>query len=352
MAPALRTSLLRGAQSCLRQHRISPISRLSQDAYLRRLASTLAVLEQREGKLNPSSLASIAAAQKLGGPIHGFLAGADGAAAAAEAAKVPGLEKVIYVDNAAYEKGLPENYATLLHENIKKGGYTHIIAGHSAFGKNLLPRVAALLDVQQISDITGVESEDTFVRPIYAGNAILTVQSTDATKVVTVRGTAFPNTTSEGGSASVEEGVDPKAESITTWVSEDLQKSDRPELATAERVVSGGRGLKSKEEFDRVISPLADALGAAIGASRAAVDSGFADNSLQVGQTGKNVAPQLYLCAGISGAIQHLAGMKDSKVIAAINKDADAPIFQVADVGLVGDLFEKVPELTEKVKSS
>ena len=189
-----------------------------------------------------------------------------------------------------------------------------------------------------------------FVRPIYAGNAILTVQSTDPIKVLTVRNTAFPAAAPTGGSATLEEGTDPNAPSPTTWLSEDLAQSDRPELASAEKVVSGGRGLKSKEEFDRLIPPRADALGAAIGASRAAVDSGFADNSLQVGQTGKNVAPQLYLCAGISGAIQHLAGMKDSKVIAAINKDGDAPIFQVADVGLVGDLFEKVPELTEKLK--
>lgn len=189
-----------------------------------------------------------------------------------------------------------------------------------------------------------------FVRPIYAGNAILTVQSEDPVKVVTVRGTSFQGTETEGGSAEIVDGVDPNAPSATEWVSEELAKSERPDLGTASRVVSGGRGLKSKEEFDRIIPPLADALGAAIGASRAAVDSGFADNSLQVGQTGKNVAPQLYLAVGISGAIQHLAGMKDSKVIAAINKDADAPIFQVADVGLVGDLFEKVPELTEKVK--
>jgi electron transfer flavoprotein alpha subunit len=190
------------------------------------------------------------------------------------------------------------------------------------------------------------------VRPIYAGNAILTVQSTDNIKVITVRGTAFQGIETEGGSAEIADGADPNAPASTEWVSEELAKSERPDLATATRVVSGGRGLKSKEEFDRIMLPLADSLGAAIGASRAAVDSGFADNSLQVGQTGKNVAPQLYLCAGISGAIQHLAGMKDSKVIAAINKDPEAPIFQVADVGLVGDLFEKVPEFTEKVKSA
>ena len=189
-----------------------------------------------------------------------------------------------------------------------------------------------------------------FVRPIYAGNAILTVQSSEKIKVITIRGTAFAATAAEGPPVEIIEGVDPMVEIETEWLSEDLTKSDRPDLATASKVVSGGRGLKSKEEFDRIIPPLADALGAAVGASRAAVDSGFADNSLQVGQTGKNVAPQLYLCAGISGAIQHLAGMKDSKVIAAINKDAEAPIFQVADVGLVGNLFDKVPELTEKLK--
>ncbi|KAI7178660.1 electron transfer flavoprotein, alpha subunit [Hortaea werneckii] len=351
MVPPLRSGLLRQATTCLRQNRPTPVPRVSRNAAIQRLLSTLAVLEQRDGKLNMSSLASISAAQKLGGSIHGFVAGANTKQVAEEAAKVQGLEKVIYVDNAAYDKGLPENYAPLLVENIKKGGYTHILAGHSAFGKNLMPRVSALLDVQQLSDITGIEGEDTFIRPIYAGNAILTVKTADSPKIITVRGTAFDASATEGGSASIEEGVDPKAECLTEWVSEDLAKTDRPDLATAEKVVSGGRGLKSKEEFDRLIPPLADALGAAIGASRAAVDSGFADNSLQVGQTGKNVAPQLYLCAGISGAIQHLAGMKDSKVIAAINKDADAPIFQVADVGLVGDLFELVPELTEKVKA-
>jgi electron transfer flavoprotein alpha subunit len=316
------------------------------------MQSTLAILEQKDGQLNHGSLSAFTAAQKLGGPVHGFIAGSNISSAAQEAAKVNGVDKIITVDNAAYDKGLPENYAPLLVENIKKGGYTHVIAGHTAFGKNLMPRVAALLDSQQISDITSIEDEKTFVRPIYAGNAIATVESSDVIKFVTIRGTAFAAAAVESGSAAIEEGVDPKTESPTEWVSEDLAKSDRPDLATASKVVSGGRGLKSKEEFDKVMLPLADALGAAVGASRAAVDSGYADNSLQVGQTGKVVAPQLYMAVGISGAIQHLAGMKDSKVIAAINKDADAPIFQVADVGLVGDLFEKVPELTEKVKSS
>jgi electron transfer flavoprotein alpha subunit len=200
--------------------------------------------------------------------------------------------------------------------------------------------------------VTAIEDEKTFVRPIYAGNAIATVESTDAIKIFTIRGTAFAPATPEQASTPIEAGVDPKPEATSEWVSENLTKSDRPDLATAAKVVSGGRGLKSKEEFDKVMLPLADALGAAVGASRAAVDSGYADNSLQVGQTGKVVAPQLYMAVGISGAIQHLAGMKDSKVIAAINKDPDAPIFQIADAGLVGDLFEKVPELTEKLKSS
>ncbi|EXJ77101.1 electron transfer flavoprotein alpha subunit [Capronia epimyces CBS 606.96] len=321
----------------------------SHSSSLARLLSTLAILEQKDGVLNTGSLGAVTAGQKLGGPVHGFVAGKNAKSIAQEAAKVQGLEKVIAAESEAYERGLAENWAPLLVENIKKGGYTHVIAAHSAFGKSILPRVAALLDAQQISDVTSIESEDTFVRPIYAGNAILTVQSTDPIKFLTVRQTAFAPAETEGGSASVEEGVDPKVESQTEWVSESLAKSDRPELASAEKVVSGGRGLKSKEEFERLIPPLADALGAAIGASRAAVDSGFADNSLQVGQTGKNVAPQLYLAVGISGAIQHLAGMKDSKVIACINKDPDAPIFQVADVGLVGDLFERVPELTEKL---
>ncbi|KAK4230067.1 hypothetical protein QBC38DRAFT_470489 [Podospora fimiseda] len=321
-------------------------------AALRRLLSALAILEQRDGVLNTGSLSAITAARKLGGSVHGFVAGSNVKPVAQEGAKVEGVEKVIAVENGAYDKGLPENFAPLLVENIKKGGYTHVIAGHTAFGKNLLPRVAALLDVQQISDITAIENDKTFVRPIYAGNAIATVESSDPIKIITIRGTAFPAAAVGSGSAAVEDGVDPKAECPTEWVSEDLAKSDRPDLATAPKVVSGGRGLKSKDDFDKLMLPLADTLGAAVGASRAAVDSGYADNSLQVGQTGKVVAPQLYLAVGISGAIQHLAGMKDSKVIAAINKDADAPIFQVADVGLVGDLFEKVPELTEKLKKA
>ncbi|PHH74081.1 hypothetical protein CDD80_3324 [Ophiocordyceps camponoti-rufipedis] len=318
----------------------------------RRLLATLAVLEQRDGKLHEASLRTLTAAKNLGGSVHAFLAGSSVSAAAEDAAKVDGVEQVTVVENAAYEKALPENYAQLLAENVKKGGYTHIVAGHSSFGKNTLPRVAALLDSQQISDITSIENETTFVRPIYAGNAISTVESSDQVKVITIRGTAFEAPAIGSKSATVTTGVDPQAESPTEWISEDLAKSDRPELAQASKVISGGRGLKSKEDFDRLILPLADALGAAVGASRAAVDSGYADNALQVGQTGKVVAPQLYLAVGISGAIQHLAGMKDSKTIAAINKDADAPIFQVADVGLVGDLFEIVPKLTDKVKGS
>ncbi|KAL8765149.1 MAG: hypothetical protein Q9209_007681 [Squamulea sp. 1 TL-2023] len=315
-----------------------------------RLLSSLAVLEQRNGKLGSSSLSAVTAAQKIGGSVIGFVAGSEIKAVAEQASRVKGMEKVIMVENSSYDKGLPENYAPLLAENVKKNEITHVFSGDSAFGKSLMPRAAALLDTQQISDVTDIKSNDTFVRPIYAGNAILTVQSKDPIKLVTVRGTSFAAAETEGGSAEITEGIDPKTPLHTEWLSEDLAKSDRPDLATASRVVSGGRGLKSKEQFDQLIPPLADALGAAIGASRAAVDSGFADNSLQVGQTGKNVAPQLYLCAGISGAIQHLAGMKDSKVIAAINKDADAPIFQVADVGLVGDLFDKVPEMTQKLR--
>ncbi|KAI1826007.1 electron transfer flavoprotein domain-containing protein [Xylaria intraflava] len=349
MLSTARRTALRGAASLPRP--TSAFGTLGQCA-LQRFLSSLAILEQRDGRLNHGSLGAFTAAKKIGGSVHGFVAGSNIKSVAEEAAKVEGVEKIIAVDNTAYDKGLPENFASLVVENVKKGGYTHVIAGHTAFGKNLMPRVAALLDAQQISDITAVKSENTFVRPIYAGNAIATVESSDSIKIITIRGTAFPPVEAQGGSAAVEDGVDPKSNPLTEWVSEDLAKSERPDLATAGKVVSGGRGLKSKQDFDKIIAPLADSMGAAIGASRAAVDSGYADNSLQVGQTGKVVAPQLYMAVGISGAIQHLAGMKDSKVIAAINKDPEAPIFQVADVGLVGDLFEKVPELTEKLKSS
>jgi len=315
--------------------------------------STLAIIEHRGGSISSASLPVVSAAAKLGGPVTAFVAGTDAQSVAEQAGKLAGVEKVLTVSNGAYDKGLPENFAPLLAANIKAGSFTHIISAHSAFGKNIMPRLAALLDTQMISDVTEVVNETTFVRPFYAGNAIATVESTQPINILTVRGTAFAPAAEDGSAAEITAAPeDPNADAPVTWVEENLSKSDRPDLATAGRVVSGGRGLKDKENFDKLMPPLADALGAAIGASRAAVDAGFADNSLQVGQTGKVVAPDLYLAVGISGAIQHLAGMKDSKVIAAINKDADAPIFQVADVGLLGDLFEKVPELTKALEES
>ncbi|EPS43488.1 hypothetical protein H072_2525 [Dactylellina haptotyla CBS 200.50] len=335
-------------RTTLRAARPVPVSRTIVGSQFSRLASTLALFEQRDGKLQSSAQNVVTAAKQLGNPVIGFVAGKSAKEVAEQAAKIEGVDKVVYVANEAYEKGMPESYAPLVVENTDD--VTHIVSMHSAFGKNVMPRLAALLDTQQISDIISVESPDTFVRPIYAGNAIATVQSTDAKKVITIRGTAFSNAPSGSGAAEVIEGKDSKHAGNVEWVGEDLTLSDRPDLDTASKVVSGGRGLKDKENFEKIMMPLADAMGAAIGASRAAVDSGFADNSLQVGQTGKVVAPELYLSVGISGAIQHLAGMKDSKVIAAINKDPDAPIFQVADVGLVADLFKAVPELTEKLK--
>merc|ERR1711939_751762 len=289
-------------------------------------SKTLVFLEHKDGKLNPGSLNALSAASALGGEIVGLVTGeGESASKVAEAAKKLPLKSIILSRGPKISHGLPEPLAPLIAETVKSGSFTHLVAAHSALGKNVFPRVAAILDVAQISDVQKVISGDTFERPIYAGNAIATVRSKDGIKVFTVRTSAF-EAAKEGASdaATVADG--------------------------AEKVVSGGRGLKNKENFDSVITPLADALGAAIGASRAAVDSGYADNSLQVGQTGKIVAPSLYMCAGISGAIQHLAGMKDSKCIAAINKDPEAPIFQVADVGLVADLFEAVPELTKKLQ--
>lgn len=324
-------------------------SRFATSAF-QRFASTLAVVEHANGSILPSTFKTITAASQIGGPITALVAGSDASTVASEVAKIDGVSKVLVAANGSYDKGLAENFSDLVAENITKGGFSHVLVSGSAFGKNFLPRVAATLDVQPISDIIKVKDEDTFVRPIYAGNALATVKSTDSVKLITVRSSAFDAAATGSGAASVEDAADPKTEAQSEWISESITKSDRPDLGSANKVVSGGRGLKDKENFDKIIFPFADAIGAAVGASRAAVDSGFADNSLQVGQTGKVVAPELYVAVGISGAIQHLAGMKDSKNIVAINKDPDAPIFQVADYGLVADLFEAVPQLTEMLK--
>jgi electron transfer flavoprotein alpha subunit len=306
----------------------------------------LVVAEHTNAALAPVTLNTVAAAQKIGGDVHVLVAGAGCGAAAEAAAKVAGVAKVLVADNAAFANQLPENVAPLVAELGK--GYGHILASATSNGKNILPRVAALLDVDQISEIIAVESADTFKRPIYAGNAIATVQSSAAIKVITVRGTGFDPVAAEGGSAAVEAVAVGGDAGKSAFVGEELAKSDRPELTAAKIVVSGGRGMQNGDNFKHLYS-LADKLGAAVGASRAAVDAGFVPNDMQVGQTGKIVAPQLYIAVGISGAIQHLAGMKDSKVIVAINKDEEAPIFQVADYGLVADLFEAVPELTTQL---
>jgi len=298
------------------------------------------------GAVAPATLNTVAAAAKIGGDVHVLVAGQNVGGVAESAAKIAGVAKVLVADNAAYAHVLPENVAPLIVELAK--GYSHVLAPATTNGKNILPRVAALLDVDQISEIISVESADTFKRPIYAGNAIATVQSSAAVKVITVRTTGFDAVAAEGGSAAVETVGAAHNAGISTFVGEELAKSDRPELTAAKIVVSGGRGMGNGDNFKHLYS-LADKLGAAVGASRAAVDAGFVPNDMQVGQTGKIVAPQLYIAVGISGAIQHLAGMKDSKVIVAINKDEEAPIFQVADYGLVADLFEAVPELEKLV---
>ncbi len=303
--------------------------------------SILVVAEHDNASLKAATLNTLSAARRLGGEIHVLVAGLNCAPAAQAAAQIDGVAKVRVADSALYGDQLPEGVAELIRANA--AGYTHILAPASTFGKNLLPRVAALLDVAQISDIIAIESADTFVRPIYAGNALATVKSADAVKVITVRSTAF-EAAGPGSSAVVEDlacGSDP---GLSRLVGRELTKSARPELGAAKIIVSGGRGLGSGENYQKVLEPLADKLGAALGASRAAVDAGFVPNDYQVGQTGKIVAPELYIAVGISGAIQHLAGMKDSKVIVAINKDPEAPIFQVADYGLVADLFQAVPE--------
>ncbi|AIN61266.1 TPA: FAD-binding protein [Pseudomonas aeruginosa] len=304
--------------------------------------AVLVIAEHNNSALAAATLNTVTAAQQIGGDIHVLVAGQGVGAVAETAAKVAGVSKVLVADNAAYAHQLPENVAPLVAELGK--GYSHVLAPATTNGKNYLPRVAALLDVDQISEIIAVESADTFKRPIYAGNAIATVQSSAAVKVITVRSTGFDAAAAEGGSAAVEAVGTVSDAGKSAFVGEELAKSDRPELTAAKIVVSGGRGMQNGDNFKHLYA-LADKLGAAVGASRAAVDAGFVPNDMQVGQTGKIVAPQLYIAVGISGAIQHLAGMKDSKVIVAINKDEEAPIFQVADYGLVADLFEVVPEL-------
>ena len=305
------------------------------------------VLAEHDNKdLKPATLNAVGAAAKIGGDIHVIVMGHDCGGVAEAASKISGVSKVFKADSAPLTHFLAENCAPFLLAIAKN--YTHIIGASTTTSKNILPRVAAMLDVQQISDIIAVHDADTFDRPIYAGNAIATVKSSDSIKIITARGTAFDAASASGGSASIEDLGGAVDVGLSSYVSSELSKSDRPELTAAKVVVSGGRALGSSENF-KIIESLADKLGAAIGASRAAVDAGYVPNDYQVGQTGKNVAPQLYIAVGISGAIQHLAGMKDSKVIVAINKDPDAPIFAVADYGLVGDLFQIVPELTGKL---
>ena len=302
----------------------------------------LVIAEHDNAALAAATLNTVSAAQQIGGDIHVLVAGQGCGAVAEAAAKVAGVAKVLIADHAAYANQLPENLAPLIVELGRS--YSHVLAAATTNGKNVLPRVAALLDVEQISEIVKVLAPDTFQRPIYAGNAIATVQSSAAVKVITVRGTGFDAVAGEGGSASIEAIASVTDAGISRFVGEEIAKSERPELSAAKIIVSGGRGMQNGDNFQLLYS-VADKLGAAVGASRAAVDAGFVPNDMQVGQTGKIVAPQLYIAVGISGAIQHLAGMKDSKVIVAINKDEEAPIFQVADYGLVGDLFDIVPEL-------
>jgi electron transfer flavoprotein alpha subunit len=302
----------------------------------------LVIAEHDNTALNAATLNVVAAAKEIGGDIDLLVAGESCGAVAEAAAKIDGISKVIVADNEAYAHQIAEAMGDLVAE--LGAGYSHILAAATTTGKDFLPRTAALLDVNMISDIVAIESADTFVRPIYAGNAIATVQSSDAVKVITVRGTGFDPASAEGGSAAVEACAIVKASAISVFVGEELAKSDRPDLAAADIVISGGRGMGNGENFE-IIYKVADKIGAAVGASRAAVDAGFVPNDMQVGQTGKIVAPSLYIAVGISGAIQHLAGMKESKVIVAINKDEEAPIFQVADYGLVADLFVAVPEL-------
>jgi electron transfer flavoprotein alpha subunit len=308
--------------------------------------SVLVLVEHADGKLKDATLSAVTAAAKLG-EVHALVAGSNVGDVAGEAASIAGVAKVLVADAPHLNHDLAENVAPVAVKLM--ADYDAFVAPASTFGKNIAPRVAALLDVMQVSDIISVEGADTFTRPIYAGNAIATVRSKDAKKVITVRGTGFEKASREGGSAATEK-VDTNTDAgISSFVGLEASESERPELTSARIIVSGGRAFGSSEQFHALLDPLADKLGAAVGASRAAVDAGYAPNDYQVGQTGKIVAPQVYIAIGISGAIQHLAGMKDSKTIVAINKDEEAPIFQIADIGLVGDLFKIVPELTEKL---
>ena len=307
----------------------------------------LVIAEHDHGTLKRATLNTVAAAQKIGGEIHVLVAGHNADGAAGAAAQIAGVAKVLNAEAPHLAEFLAENVAALVVSIAKN--YSHILAPATSNGKDVTPRIAALLDVQQISEIVTVESADTFVRPIYAGNALATVKSNDAIKVITVRMTGFDAVASSGGNAAIEKIGSPADSGLSSFVGREVQKSERPELTSAKIVVSGGRGMGSGENF-KILEPLADKLNAAMGASRAAVDAGFVPNDWQVGQTGKIVAPELYVAIGISGAIQHLAGMKDSRVIVAINKDEEAPIFQVADYGIVGDLFKLVPELVEELK--
>ena len=310
--------------------------------------SVLVLAEHDQRSLKAATLHTITAAQRLGGDVDVLVAGSDARAAAEAAAAVPGVTKVLLADAPAFQQTTAESLAAVLLDVVKQRSYTHVLAPATGFGKNVMPRVAAKLDVAQVSDVTSIESPDTFVRPIYAGNAFATVQSSDAVKVLTIRTTAFDPAATSGGNAPIEAVQAPTDAGPTKVVSQELTQSARPELGSARVIVSGGRGLGSGENF-KLLEALADKLHAAIGASRAAVDAGYVPNDYQVGQTGKIVAPDLYVAVGISGAIQHLAGMKDSKVIVAINKDPEAPIFQIADYGLVGDLFELIPALTAEL---
>ena len=307
----------------------------------------LILAEHDAAGLKPATLNAVAAAEVIGGEIHVLVAGSNCRGAAEAAAKIKGVAKVLLADDASLAHPVAEDLAPLVVKLA--AGYSHLLAPATTFGKNAMPRVAALLDVAQISDIVGVVSPDTFVRPIYAGNALATVQSKDKIKAITVRGTAFPAAAAEGGSAAIENVAAAGSSGLARFVGQELSKSERPELTAARIVVSGGRGMQSGDNF-HLLDKIADKLHAAVGASRAAVDAGFVPNDYQVGQTGKIVAPDLYIAVGISGAIQHLAGMKDSKVIVAINKDEEAPIFQVADYGLVGDLFKILPELEAELE--